>query len=303
MSKIEQSLSIDLAGTYDLLDRLQLSLELRMPPEPAPSLPLVTEIGFATQLNGVNYSRQEDGSLWLHNPQIEAVAHLKTQSSQLDLWYGNDDRHRRYFWHSFVRSAVAFYLSDRDYTPLHAAALIDRTDKLWLFCGYTHGGKSTLTIGLLEAGWRYLGDDGVILATSDRGIVAHSWWGSSLLDPILATSYPQLERHLGEWIGNRRSIDLRECYKSQWSDRQMPVRLVFPTLDASEPLARMSSLSPGMALAQLMQHAAPWLLEDPQPHLQRLQSLCWQSQHGMLHLGIAARTQPHTVAEILFDRH
>jgi hypothetical protein len=301
MSRIEPVLSIDLTGTYELLDRLQLALEIRRSDELAPSLPPINEIQFATELNGVNYARLEDGSLWLHDTQRGAVAHLITQSSQLDLWY--DDRHLngRYFWHSFVRSAVAFYLSDRHYTPLHAAALVDPIGKLWLFCGYTHTGKSTLTIGLLEIGWGYLGDDGVVLAESETGIIAHSWWGSSLLDPILATTYPHLDQHLGEWIGNRRSIDLRECYRYQWCDRQMPVRLVFPTLDPTEPLARLSTLKPGLALAQLMQHAATCLLEDPQPHLLRLQALCLQSDCSMLYLGLAARTQPHTVAKTLTE--
>lgn len=301
MSRIELPLSIDLAGTYELLDRLQLALEIRLFDELAASLLPTTEIQFTTQLSGVNYARLDDGSLWLHDTQRGAVAHLMTQSAQLDLWRGNDGLDRRYFWHSFVRSAVAFYLSDLHYTPLHAAALVDPTGKLWLFGGYTHAGKSTLTIGLLEAGWGYLGDDGVILAESETGIVAHSWWGSSLLDPILADTYPHLARHLGEWIGNRRSIDLRACYRSQYLDRQMPVRLVFPTLDPTEPLARLSTLNPGLALAQLMKHAATHLLEDPQPHLLRLQTVCLQSDCFMLHLGLAARTQPHRVAKILIN--
>lgn len=194
---------------------------------------------------------------------------------------------------------MALYLSDRGYTPIHAAALVDPLGKLWLFGGYTHAGKSTLTIGLLEAGWGYLGDDGLLLGDSEAGVVAHSWWGSSLLDPILVASYPHLERHLGEWIGQRRSIDLRECYRSQWVVQQVPVRLAFPQLDRTEPLARLRDISPGMALAQLMQHSAPWLLENPQPHLQRLQALCVQSEHFSLHLGVTARTQPDRVAAIL----
>lgn len=138
---------------------------------------------------------------------------------------------------------MALYLSDRGYTPIHAAALVDPLGKLWLFGGYTHAGKSTLTIGLLEAGWGYLGDDGLLLGDSEAGVVAHSWWGSSLLDPILVASYPHLERHLGEWIGQRRSIDLRECYRSQWVVQQVPVRLAFPQLDRTEPLARLRDIS------------------------------------------------------------
>lgn len=296
--------SIDLAGTRELLDRLQLSLEFQLQEqESVPTMPEGFEL--VIELGNTGYWRSVDDSLWICDRVTGAVAYLVAGSAQLQLWQGSLDR--RYFWHSFVRSAVAMYLSDsprerlhqRGYTPIHAAALVDPVGKLWLFGGYTHAGKSTLTIGLLEAGWGYLGDDGLLLVDSEVGVVAHSWWGSSLLDPILVTSYPHLERHLGEWIGQRRSIDLRECYESQWIEQQVPVRLAFPQLDGSEPLARLVPISPGMALAQLMQHSAPWLLEHPQPHLRRLQALCVQSEHFSLHLGVAARTQPDRVAAIL----
>jgi hypothetical protein len=295
----ETPLSIDLIGTTELLDRLKLVLEFRVHDQPAPQLGLEIQVQFSTQLNSVCYSRLDDGSLWFYDTQIGAVAYLMAQSTQMDLWYGNCDGDRRYFWHSFVRVAVAIYLSDRDYTPIHAAALVDPMGMLWLFGGYTHAGKSTLTIGLLEAGWSYLGDDGVVLADSQSGIVAHSWWGSILLDPILATTYPHLSEYLGDWIGKRRLINLRKCYGSKWVEQQVPTRLVFPVLDAAEPLARLAPLSNGMALSQSMQHSAPWLLESPQSHLVRLKALCSQSDCLELHLGLAARTQPHLVAKIL----
>ena len=303
--------SIDLAGTRELLDRLQLSLDFQVHTTPVPNI--LADFGLATTVGNLDYWRSADDSFWIGDRVTGAVAHLVAKSAQLQLWQGSlvggsgafalaiasPLENRRYFWHSFVRSAVALYLSDRGYTPIHAAALVDPLGKLWLFGGYTHAGKSTLTIGLLEAGWGYLGDDGLLLGDSEAGVVAHSWWGSSLLDPILVASYPHLERHLGEWIGQRRSIDLRECYRSQWVVQQVPVRLAFPQLDRTEPLARLRDISPGMALAQLMQHSAPWLLENPQPHLQRLQALCVQSEHFSLHLGVTARTQPDRVAAIL----
>jgi hypothetical protein len=288
--------SIDLGCTRELLDRLQLSLDFQIhEQESVPRMPEGFEL--VIELGDTGYWRSIDDSLWICDRVTGAVAYLVAGSAQLQLWQGS--LNRRYFWHSFVRSAVAMYLSDRGYTPIHAAGLVDPAGKLWLFGGYTHAGKSTLTIGLLEAGWGYLGDDGLVLADSEVGVVAHSWWGSSLLDPILVASYPHLEEHLGEWIGQRRSIDLRECYRSQWLEQQVPVRLAFPQLDGSEPLARLVPISPGMALAQLMQHSAPWLLEHPQPHLRRLQALCMQSEHFSLHLGVAARTQPDRVAAIL----
>jgi hypothetical protein len=288
-------LLIDLVGTYELLDRLKLPLVFIVHGGAAPMVP--TELGFEAEFGGIRYQRSNNGNLWLHDPVTGATAQLTAQLSQLHLWRGTQDS--RLFWHSFVRSAVAFYLSDQGYTPLHAAALVDPTNQLWLFAGYSHSGKSTLTIGLLEAGWGYLGDDGVVLAHEGQSIVAHRWWGSSLLDPVLVTTYPHLAAYLGDWVGARQSIDLREYYGNQFVDRQVPRRLVFPHLDKNEPLARLTPLSSGMALAQLMQHSAPWLLEHPQPHLLRLHTLCLQTGHFMLHLGISMRTCPHEVTQVI----
>jgi hypothetical protein len=287
---------LDLLGTYELLNALKLPLQIQFNQGSMPMMPLATEATFSTQFGLFVYSRLSHGCLWLTETRSGSVACLKGDC--LALWTTPDVDHR-FFWHTFMRMAVAAYLSDRNVTPLHAAALVDPGGALWLFAGYTHSGKSTLTIGLLESGWQYLGDDGVVLAETDVGIVAHSWWGSSLLDPILTEHYPHLIHEMGDWVGQRRAIDLRQCYPHQWLTENTPVYLAFPCFDTAEPLARLEPLSPGMALGQLMQHSAPWLLENPQPHLRRLQALCCQTQHFTLHLGSALRTQPDRVNCIL----
>jgi hypothetical protein len=167
--------SIDLVGTQELLERLQLSLDFQVhEQESAPTMPAGFEL--VVELGDVGYWRSIDDSFWICDRVTGAVAYLEGGSAQLQLWQGSLDH--RYFWHSFVRTAVALYLSDsprerlllgqtlryrqRGYTPIHAAGLVDPAGKLWLFGGYTHAGKSTLTIGLLEAGWGYLGDDGLL---------------------------------------------------------------------------------------------------------------------------------------------
>jgi hypothetical protein len=288
---------IDLAGVWDLLDRLQSPLELQIHDDRPPVIS--PEFLFVFELGGVSYWRSTDQSWWLLAKDTGGVAHLIAPLQQLHLWPDPHQPTQRYFWHSVMRSAIAIYLSDYGYTPIHAAAMVDPIGQLWLLGGYTHAGKSTLTIGLLEAGWSYLGDDGVLLADDHLGVVAHSWWGSSLLDPILATTYPHLATHLGDWVGNRRLINLQNCYADQYLTHQIPIKLAFPQIDQTEPLAKLVPLSPGLALAQLMQHSAPWLLKNPQTHLGRLQALCLQSEYFTLHVGMIARTKPHQVANVL----
>jgi hypothetical protein len=288
---------IDLAGVFELLDRLQSPLKLQIHDDRPPVIS--PEFQFVFELGGVGYWQSSDQSWWMQAKDTGGIAHLIAPLHQLHLWPDPYQPNQRYFWHSVMRSSIAIYLSDYGYTPIHAAAMVDPIGQLWLLGGYTHTGKSTLTIGLLEAGWSYLGDDGVLLADDNLGVVAHSWWGSSLLDPILATTYPHLANHLGDWVGNRRLVNLQSCYVDQYLTQQIPVKLAFPQLDQTEPLAKLVPLSPGLALAQLMQHSAPWLLKNPQTHLARLQALCLQSEYFTLHVGLIARAKPHKVASVL----
>jgi hypothetical protein len=135
------------------------------------------------------------GECWLAHPDSGCWAYLNPHAQQIELWPPFNLQEERFFWHSFLVMTVAFYLSEQGYTPWHGAGLQDPQGRSWLFGGYSHGGKSTLTIGLLAAGWRYLSDDLLFLANQGEQVNAYGWQGISVLDPILGETYEHLQSH------------------------------------------------------------------------------------------------------------
>lgn len=292
----------DEAGIISLLQRLELPLKWQIHlVEPSPALE-PDAIDFATSFEFLQYFRLKSGAIYLQEPHAGHQAQIWPDKHQLQIWAVDTpqqplDTHR--LWHNFIRYSVSFYLSYLGYTPLHAAALIDPSDRVWLFAGQSGAGKSTLTVGAIEAGWKYLSDDGLILEVQDERVVAHSWWGSSLLDPILIKTYPHLEPYLGEFIGRRQLINLQTIYRDRSLPQAIPDIIAFPYLSNEVRLAKLEAIAPGSALAQLMSHTAPWLMVEPRSHLSTLRILCEQCSYFTLHLGSTLRTMPDLLSSSL----
>ncbi len=292
------AIQIERAGIQSLLDRLQTPLKLSFEASIPAQQP---DVLFSADWGNCRYSRLATGEMRLENPDHPYVMTVSTAQQQLTIWGMDEAQATRQLWHGLIRYGMAAYLSDRGYTPIHAAALIDPTGFTWLIAGKTHSGKSTLVVGLLEAGWQFLSDDSLILATEQDAIAAHAWLGTSLIDPILTQTYPHLEQELGDRVVNRRLINFQNGYGSQWVAKAQPHGILFPCFSETTAIAALESLSPGTALAQLMAHSAPWLMESPQNHLPKLQRLCSQCQYFNLLLGYAMRTEPHQVARVLLE--
>ena len=75
---------------------------------------------------------------------------------------------------------------------LHASGAVAPDGRAWLLTGDTGAGKSTLAYALSRAGWRILGDDGVIIEHNDSGPVAHPWKDPLRVSLGLADRYPAL---------------------------------------------------------------------------------------------------------------
>ena len=286
----------DYQGIVDLLNALQLPLQIVTQ---APSIkPDSNQVRFSTTIGTLKYSRLTSGSILLTDWQ-NSHAYISQETHQLHLWNSQNSANQRQIWHELARYAVAAYLCDLGYTPIHAAAVVDPKSRAWLIAGQTHAGKSTLVVGLLESGFSYLSDDGLILHPTQQGIIAHAWWGSSLLDPIVSETYPHLKPYLGQKVRERHLIDIKSIYAHLWQPKAVPNYLLFPCFDSTVETAYLEPLSPGIAMAELMRNTAPWLLETPTSHLKCLQSLCSQTQYFQLHLGERLRTHPHQLATVL----
>ena len=298
-SNVESTtVQVERLGIESLLRRLDVELNITF----GDSIDLTKkDIIFSADWGFCHYYRLNTGEILIENLDEKCGVKINPQSRHLSVWSNKNIRQSqdRELWHQLIHYGVAAYLSDCGYTPIHAAAVVAPNGDSWLIGGQTHSGKSTLVLGLIEAGWQFLGDDGLMLAEEEGEIVAHAWLGTSLLDPILVETYPHLQSKLGNLVGDRQLIDLHSCYPNQWLAKTQPQGLLFPTFSPNTAIVELVPISAGIALGDLMSHAAMCLMEIPQPHLLHLQKLTNRCQHFNLLLGSVVQTQPSLVANIL----
>lgn len=289
-------MAVEQLGITSLLERLGIPLNITF--DDRLDRP-TTSVSFTANWGFCHYSRSITGEIALEHHDLQCGVEIAPSERQMRVWGKDVNPLDRSLWHGLIRYGISAYISDCGYTPIHAAAVVAPNNHAWLIAGQTHSGKSTLVLGLLAAGWQFLSDDSLILAAADDRIFAHAWLGTSLLDPILLLTYPHLQSYLGTAVGDRRLIDLHSCYPTQWIATTQPQGLLFPMFSPNTDIAMLESISPGMALGNLMSHTAPWLMETPQAHLPRLQQLIARSQYFNLLLGSTLQTQPQLVADIL----
>lgn len=75
---------------------------------------------------------------------------------------------------------------------VHAAAVADPAGRAWILAGGNGAGKSTLAYALVRAGWRLMGDDGVIIERTLTGVIAHAWREPLAVSRALAPEFPEL---------------------------------------------------------------------------------------------------------------
>jgi len=59
---------------------------------------------------------------------------------------------------------------------IHGGAIVDDDGGAWLLVGDSHAGKTTTCVSLVDAGWRYLADDQVVLRRDGaNSLVVEGW--------------------------------------------------------------------------------------------------------------------------------
>lgn len=135
---------------------------------------------------------------------------------------------------------------------LHAAALAREDGSALLCIGASGAGKSTASLALLGAGWRYLADDAVLLDPVDRGLVGLGW-------PLRLADIPETLAVAGFVIASDKRIASGEGMTLKyrltpppalvWNGTR-PARLDRCLFLERGPLA-LEPLSPGQALLRL----------------------------------------------------
>ncbi|HEX8905638.1 MAG TPA: hypothetical protein VF771_12380 [Longimicrobiaceae bacterium] len=134
----------------------------------------------------------------------------------------------------------------------HAAAVVAPDGGAWLLAGDTHAGKSTTSVNLIEAGWRFVSDDHVVLFRGGDGRIRVEGW----------PRYFHLDEGWedGSPLHRRGEIDPHERWPGRWLRTAPLAGLLFPRVEADRP-TELAPMAGTEALAGLMRQS-PWLLAD-----------------------------------------
>lgn len=196
-----------------------------------------------------------------------------------------------------------------DLYDFHAAGVVEpRTGTCFLFAGPSNSGKSTLTLRLLESGWKYLTDDMVVLDETARGVEAR---GLRRLFSVSARtlegcSMPRLEEALGAPAASdptKRRLDPEIVFPDSHAGASVPAVLCFPTLTGDET-SRVEPVGKTEAMSLLIKYN-PWAGYDVasgRGHLRALGSLVKQSRTVSLLAGRDLLSDP-SKAHALLSAH
>lgn len=212
---------------------------------------------------------------------------------------------QRDFW-----QRVFFLLVRRlDCYFLHANALVapDGTDAGVLFVGDCGSGKTTLTLGLLAAGWRYVTDDSVLLQLDGAGgVCAHAVRRGFACTAQTATQWPWLAPLFASGIAlsrHKRLLDVDPLYPAHFLPWCRPRYLCFPRItDASH--SQLTPLTPIQTFTTLLGQPRTGILVDPANAgvlLTLFKSLVHQTQGYQLALGQDVLTASPQVSQLLMQ--
>jgi hypothetical protein len=153
---------------------------------------------------------------------------------------------------SMCTLASALLLGRMHRALVHAAGVVAPGGGAWLLAGDARAGKSTTSVNLISAGWRFVSDDNVVLFRGADGAVWVEGWPRRFhLDEGWEAGTP---------LHRRGEVDPHERWPGQWLRTASLAGLLFPRVAAERP-TELSPLPASQALAALMRQS-PWLLAD-----------------------------------------
>lgn len=176
---------------------------------------------------------------------------------------------------------------------LHAAGVVEpETGAGAVVVGNSNSGKSSLTIRLASAGWRYLSDDMLVISgEADGACEAYALRRifSVSAESLAGCHLSGLEAALGAPANSdptKRKLEPGITFPGSFVESCRPRVLLFPTL-TGEAASRVAKITPGEAMARLIRQC-PWASYDTgtaREHLRVLGMLAKQSDSFTLDAG------------------
>jgi hypothetical protein len=173
-----------------------------------------------------------------------------------------------------------------------------------LLVGDCGAGKTTLTLSLLQAGWRCVGDDLAILAEEEGMVMAYGLRRGFSCTPQTAAAFPTLQAQLAEGpdlLRNKKFVQVESIYPTQFIPRCTPRLLIFPRI-APQPHSEMIPMTATEAMRRLLSQPRAGILVDPPSvagHLRIYGKLVGQAASGEFLSGQDVLTAPDTVGQLL----
>lgn len=161
----------------------------------------------------------------------------------------------------FMRGLLLLLRSKKHY-GLHANGVVKENAGM-LVVGPSGRGKTTLTLSLVQAGWRYLGDDVTVLHETSVGVEALAFQQGFACTSQTTEFFPQLPTAMAQSLDTVRQkqwLPLDTYQATQLSTACSPQVLLFPTIvDADE--SRLVPLNETQTLLGLMEQSAALFIE------------------------------------------
>ncbi len=184
---------------------------------------------------------------------------------------------------------------------LHGNAL-EKDGSGIILVGSTCSGKSTITLGLIRAGWQYLSDDVTLLRQKHQRVEALALQKGFSVDPSLARHYPELEVPLrtSSANGHKRMIDLNSVYPGKHVPYCIPNILIFPSIIDQEQ-SQLIPLGNVAAVIELSRNCGGIFVDRDMVEVQMevLRQLVYQTVSYQLLAGRDLYEEPQKISEIL----
>jgi hypothetical protein len=221
------------------------------------------------------------------------VAVGSKNDQQVEVWLGSSSQSRTTRSLITVMAyALPAALRRMGLYDLHAAGLVQPTSgSCFIFPGASMSGKTSLTIRLASAGWRYLSDDMLVISEGEKAVEARGLRRSfqASADVLDRFQLPGLHEALGVRIPNdpsKRRLDPERLFPGQFAPAAQPEFICFPEI-AGVSESRLEKISHADAMMRLIA-ICPWSNYDTSAaheHLRLLSQLVRQCETLVLYAG------------------
>ena len=231
-------------GETSPAETLELFLHLRRDGDPSPPVPP----GPPSERQFLNVFCFGDGDALCFRTKDGSELTADIAAGQARGTVTRDLMARRHVFADLLLAPLMEMLKHRGYCGLHAATLA-REGNGYLFPATAGQGKTTVALGLLRAGFQYVGDDKVLLREEEDGIAARAFTRRFNIDPDIGDRYRELAFVAGLEplpLCDKRPVDVSTVYPASFTPRCRPryiihLKRAYRTAGRIVPLSRSDS--------------------------------------------------------------